>query len=48
MIYEAIWESSAEKGLAKIDKKIARKIKDKVENYLVEDPHNRGKPLSYE
>jgi mRNA interferase RelE/StbE len=47
-MYKVIWESSSEKGLTKIDKKLARKIKNKVETYLAQDPINRGEPLDYD
>jgi len=45
-MYKVIWESSAEENLRKIDRTIARKIKDKVENYLVKNPQQLGEPLT--
>ena len=47
-MYKVIWEDSALEGLAKIDYTIAKKIKTKVETYLVKDPLNLGKPLTHE
>jgi len=47
-MYKVIWKDKAERGLAKIDKKIAQKIFDKVETYLAKDPINRGEPLDYD
>jgi len=47
-MYRVIWESSAEKGLARIDKTTASRIKNKVETYLVQDPINLGEPLLYD
>ena len=47
-MYEVIWKDKASKQLAKIDRTIAKKIKDKVKKYLVQDPLNLGEPLSYE
>ncbi|CAJ0865817.1 13943_t:CDS:2 [Entrophospora sp. SA101] len=41
-----VWKDIAEKGLVEIDKKIAQKIVDKVENYLAQEPYNRGEPLT--
>jgi mRNA interferase RelE/StbE len=47
-MYKVIWKDKASKQLAKIDRIIAKKIKDKVKNYLAQDPVNRGEPLAYE
>lgn len=48
VIYKVIWKKTALKQLAKIDKKIAKELADKVESYLAKDPVNRGKPLLYD
>ena len=45
-MYKVIWEAEAEKNLKKIDKVIARKVKDKVEKYLAQDPYKYGKLLT--
>ena len=45
-MYEVVWESSVEENLRKIDRTIVRKIKDKVENYLVKNPQRLGEPLT--
>jgi mRNA interferase RelE/StbE len=47
-MYKVIWKDQAEKGLAKIDKTIARKIKKKVETYLIQDPINLGEKMLYD
>jgi mRNA-degrading endonuclease RelE of RelBE toxin-antitoxin system len=47
-MYKVIWEADAKKGLKKIDFTIARRIKAKVETYLVQDPIKLGKPLKHE
>ena len=47
-MYKVIWKNTALKQLAKIDKKIADKLTNKVENYLVKDPINRGERLLYD
>ena len=47
-MYKVVWESSAKKDLTKLDKKLAYKIKNKVETYLVQAPISLGKPLIYE
>ena len=47
-MYKVVWKNTALKQLAKIDKKIADKLTDKVENYLVKDPINRGERLLYD
>ena len=45
-MYKVIWESSVEKDLAKLDRIKAKKIKDKVENFLAKHPTEYGKPLT--
>ena len=47
-MYRVIWKDKAEENLAKIDRSMAKKIFDKVENYLAKDPINRGEPLTHE
>lgn len=47
-MYKVVWKSEAEQGLEKIDFTIARRIKEKVENYLAQDPIKLGKPLKHE
>jgi mRNA interferase RelE/StbE len=46
-MYKVIWKEKASKQLAQIDRIIAKKIKNKVKNYLAKDPINRGEPLDY-
>lgn len=45
-MYKVVWKDTAEKSLAKLDKKVAKKIFDKVEKYLAKDPYHRRKPLT--
>lgn len=45
-MYKIEWSPEAEKHLAKIDRTIARKITNKVENYLIKNPAEYGKPLT--
>ena len=47
-MYKVIWKDKASKQLIGIDRVMAKKIKDKVKNYLAQDPINRGEPLSHE
>ena len=47
-MYKVVWKDKASKQLARIDRTMAKKIKDKVKNYLAQDPVNRGEPLAYE
>ncbi len=47
-MHKVVWKDKASKQLAKIDRTMAKKIKDKVKSYLAQDPVNRGEPLSYE
>ena len=47
-MYKVVWKNTASKQLAKIDKKMAEKITDKVENYLAKDPIHRGERLLYD
>jgi mRNA interferase RelE/StbE len=44
-MYKVEWEDKAKENLAKIDRVIAKKLTERVENYLAKDPINRGKPL---
>jgi mRNA interferase RelE/StbE len=46
-MYKVIWKDKASKQLVEIDRVMAKKIKDKVKNYLAQDPVNRGEPLFY-
>lgn len=46
VLYRVIWEEEAEKDLEKLDKSIARKIKQRVENFLATNPTEHGKPLT--
>jgi mRNA interferase RelE/StbE len=47
-VYKVVWKNTAAKQLAKIDKKMAQKITDKIEDYLAQDPINRGERLLYD
>ena len=47
-MYKIVWADSAKEDLLKLDQTIAKKIKEKIENYLVQDPINRGEPLTYQ
>ena len=44
-MYKVIWKDRASKQLTKIDRVMAKKIKDKVKEYRAQDPINRGEPL---
>jgi mRNA interferase RelE/StbE len=46
LIYNVLWSEESIKNLQKIDKSIAKKIKEKIINYLAKDPINLGKPLT--
>lgn len=45
-MYKVIWKDKAEEDLAKIDRVMAKKIKDKMKNYLVKNPQQLGEPLT--
>ena len=45
MRYTILWHEDALKDLKNIDNKDAKKIVDKVENYLTQNPSKLGKPL---
>ena len=47
-MYKVVWKKTASKQLAKIDRVMASKIANKVENYLAKDPINRGERLRYD
>jgi mRNA interferase RelE/StbE len=44
-MYKVEWSERAKVDLAKTDPVKARKIENKVENRLAQDPYNEGKPL---
>ena len=45
MTYKVVWKEEAIEDLTKIDRTMAQKIFDKVENYLTKNPTEYGKPL---
>ena len=45
MAYDAIWHEDSLEDLSKLDRPIAKKIKDKVKLHLVQDPTKLGKTL---
>ncbi len=45
MAFRAIWHEKAFDDLGSLDRPTARKIVDRVKNYLSQDPENLGKPL---
>jgi len=45
LAYSAIWHESSVEDLKKLDRKIAKKVVDKVKEYLVNDPIELGSPL---
>ena len=45
MRYTILWHEDALKDLKSIDNKDAKKIVEKVENYLTQNPSKLGKPL---
>ena len=45
MAYKAIWHEESLKDLKKFDRTIAKKIVEKVKNYLIQDPLKLGIPL---
>jgi mRNA interferase RelE/StbE len=46
MKYKIIWPNNVKEILSKIDKKVALRIENKIENYLALDPIRIGKNLS--
>jgi mRNA interferase RelE/StbE len=47
-VYKVAYLDSVEEDLKKLDKSIARKILNRIENYLAQDPKELGKPLKGE
>jgi len=47
-MYKVIWEKRAQKDLKKIDFILVKKIVEKVETYLAQDPVNIGEPLRHD
>jgi len=47
-MYKVVWDKKAQESLDKLDFSIARRIKAKVETYLVNNPAKLGKPLKGE
>lgn len=45
MDYKILWHEKAIDDLSSLDKKVARRIVDKVENHLIKSPEEFGKPL---
>jgi len=45
LAYKAIWHEESLKDLKKFDRTIAKKIVEKVKNYLIQDPLKLGIPL---
>lgn len=45
MAYKAIWHEGSLEDLKKFERTIAKKIVDKVKNYLIQDPVKLGIPL---
>ena len=45
MAYKAIWHEGSLKDLKKFDRTIAKKIVEKVKNYLIQDPEKLEIPL---
>ena len=45
MAYKAIWHEESLKDLKKFDRTIAKKIVEKVKNYLIQNPEKLGIPL---
>lgn len=45
MAYSAIWHEDSLEDLEKLDKPIAKRIKDKVKIHLLQDPAKLGTPL---
>ena len=46
MLYRVVYVSGVEDDLARLDRRIRKKIIDKVEKYLARDPQGLGKPLT--
>ena len=48
MVYKVAYLDSIEEDLKKIDKAIIKKILNRIETYLAQDPKGLGKPLKGE
>ncbi len=46
MAYKIVYLDGVEKDLKALDKSIARKILNRIETYLIQSPHELGKPLT--
>ena len=47
-MYKVIWTREAQKSLKKIDFLIAEKIIVKIEEYLIKNPRQLGKPSTFQ
>ena len=47
-MYKVVYLEQVEEDLKKLDKPVIRKILDRIEKYLVQDPKGLGKPLKGE
>jgi mRNA interferase RelE/StbE len=45
LAYDAIWHEDSLEDLEKLDRQIAKRIKDKVKEHLLRDPLKLGTPL---
>jgi mRNA interferase RelE/StbE len=45
LAYKAIWHEGSLEDLKRFDRTIAKKIVEKVKNYLIQDPEKLGIPL---
>ncbi len=46
MAYKIVYLDGVEKDLKSLDKAVARKILIRIESYLIQSPHELGKPLT--
>lgn len=46
-MYKVVWTKKAQGGLKKLDFSTAQRLVSKVENYLIKNPQQLGKPLTF-
>jgi mRNA interferase RelE/StbE len=47
-VYKVVYFDSVEEDLEKLDKSTVKKVLNRIETYLAQDPHGLGKPLKGE
>ncbi len=46
MVYKVVYAEGVEEDIARLDKRVKKKIIERIEGYLAKDPEGLGKPLT--